>query len=308
MTFVPSRRSHLIGRGMALIALVLTLLLVLAACGGSSTTASNVTPGPSATATPTPLPAPNDLITPGTLTVGSDTTYPPQEFINTSTNQPTGFDIDLVTAIAQRMGLHVLVKSTNFNTILDDLTLKRFDIVISAVTINPQREQKVDFIPYFNAGESLLVQAGNPHHITSIADLCGMAVAAQTNTVELSDLQAQNAKCPANKKMDIRSFDSQDDVVLQLVNGRVVATYQDSPVTDYYLQQHPGAFQVGGTVVNAAPEGIVIRKGDTSMYNAVKAAFDSLVQDGTYDRLLQKWNLMDNKCDAACMNSAGSSS
>jgi len=201
-----------------------------------------------------------------------------------------------------------VVKPTNFDTILDDLTLKRFDVVISAVTVTPERAKKVAFIPYFNAGESLLVPKGNPLHITSIADLCGLAVAVQTNTVELSDLQAQNAKCPSGKKIDIRTFDSQDDVVLQLVDGHVVATYQDSPVTDYYLQQHPGAFQVGGTVVNAAPEGIVVRKGDTSMYNAIKAAFDSLVQDGTYDRLLQKWNLMDNKCDTACLNSAGSSS
>ena len=101
-------------------------------------------------------------ITPGTLTVGSDTTYPPQEYIDTATNKATGFDVDLITAIAQRMGLKANVVTTKFPTIIDDLGNKRFDVVISALTINAARQQKVDFVPYFNAGESLLVQNGNP--------------------------------------------------------------------------------------------------------------------------------------------------
>src|SRR5579872_3576290 len=88
-------------RAVALAGCFLAVLLLLAACGGG-TTGSGSTPTANP-ATPTVTP-PNDLLVPGTLTVGSDTTYPPQEYIDTATNKPAGFDIDLITAIAQRMG------------------------------------------------------------------------------------------------------------------------------------------------------------------------------------------------------------
>src|SRR5439155_26796572 len=84
---------------------------------------------------------------------------------------------------------------------------------------------------------------------------------------------------------------SQTAVLQLLANGRVAATHQDSPVTDYYNKQHPGQFTVGGSVVNAAQECIVVRKGHTSMFNAVKTSFDQLKSGGTYRSLIQKWGL-----------------
>jgi len=274
---------------LLLVGVFLVLALLLAACGSTSSTGAVPTTNPK---TPTVTP-PNDLITPGTLTVGSDTTYPPQEYIDTTTNKATGFDVDLITAIAQRMGLKANVVTTKFDTIIDDLSNKRFDVVISAVTINPDRQKKADFVPYFNAGESLLVQAGNPKTITSLADLCGQPVGVQTGTVEQTDLQTASDACKKAGKptMKLTVLQDQTAVVQLLANGRVVATYQDSPVTDYYNKQHPGQFAVGGSVVNAAEEGIVVRKGDTSMFTAVKTAFDQLKAGGTYRTLIQKWGL-----------------
>src|SRR5712691_6250747 len=157
---------------MLVVGFMVVLCLLLAACGNNTTTGSSPAPNP---ATPT-VAAPNDLITPGVLTVGSDTTYAPQEFIDPATNKATGFDIDLITAIAQRMGLQAKIVTTKFDTIIDDLVAKRFDVVISAVSVTPERHKKVDFVPYLNAGESLLVQKGNPKNIKSADDLCGLAV------------------------------------------------------------------------------------------------------------------------------------
>ena len=76
-----------------------------------------------------------------------------------------------------------------------------------------------------------------------------------------------------------------------LATNHVVATYQDSPVTDYYIKLNPGQFQLGGSVNNAGLEGIAIRKGDTSMFNAIKASFDLVKSDGTYHSLILKWGL-----------------
>ncbi len=268
--------------GLLLVGVLVVLTLLLAACGSSTTT----------TTTPSGTPTP-DLKVPGVLTVGSDTTYPPQESIDTATNKAVGFDVDLITAVAKNMGLQVNVVTTKFDTIIDDLSNKRFDVVISAVSVTPERQKKVDFVPYFNAGESLLVQAGNPKNIKGLTDLCGQNVGVQTGTIEQTGLQTASKACKTAGKPEIKMVVLQDQtaVIQLLANQRVVATYQDSPVTDYYNKQHPGQFAVGGSVVNAGVEGIVIRKNDAPMFNAVKAAFDKLKADGTYKQLIDQWGL-----------------
>ncbi len=290
MTFLSPHKRGPISVSLSLVGILLVFTMLLAACGSNSGTTGGVpTANPQ---TPTVAP-PKDLINSGTLTVGSDTTYPPQEFIETTTNKATGFDVDLITAIAQRMGLKANIVTTKFDTIIDDLSNKRFDVVISAVTINPERQKKADFVPYFSAGESLLVQSGNPKNIKGLSDLCGQNVGVQTGTVEQSDLQTASDACKKAGKpaINLTVLQDQTAVVLLLANSRVVATYQDSPVTDYYNKQHPGQFTVAGSVVNAADEGIVIRKGDTSMFNAVKTAFNQLKADGTYHKIIEQWGL-----------------
>jgi len=198
------------------------------------------------------------------------------------------------------MGLKANVVTTKFDTIIDDLVAKRFDVVMSAISVTPERQKKVDFVPYFSAGESLLVQQGNPHNIKSPADLCGLTVGVQDGTIEQTDLQTASKACTSKGKPAIKLTVLQDQtaVVQLLANNRVVATYQDSPVTDYYIKLNPGQFEVGGSVIGAGPEGIVIRKGDTSMFNAVQTAYNQLKADGTYHKLILKWGLTDEELTA----------
>jgi polar amino acid transport system substrate-binding protein len=274
----PRKRASL---STLFVSTLIGLSLLLAACGNTSTT----------TNTKSSVAAPTDLITSGTLTVGSDTTYPPQEFVDTASGKATGFDIDLITAMAESMGLKVNIKTANFNTIIDDLSAKRYDVAISALTINDERKHKADFVPYFNAGESLIVQKGNPQNLKAVNDLCGKAVGVQDGTVELDDLNAANKEACKNNPIMLTVLKDQTDVIQLLVNKRVVATYQDSPVTDYYIKQNPGQFETGGSIVNAAQEGIAVRKGDASMLTALQAAFNQVKKDGTYDSLFTKWQL-----------------
>jgi polar amino acid transport system substrate-binding protein len=282
----PSRRHSLLY--ILFVSVILSFSLLLSACGSTNTTSTG---SGGSTNTKPSVTAPTDLITPGVLTVGSDTTYPPQEFIDTTTGKATGFDVDLITAMAQKMGLTANVKTASYNTIIDDLKAKRYDVVVSAQTITPERKQQVDFVPYFNAGQSLLVPKGNPKNLKAVADLCGKNVGVQDGTTELDTLNAANkAECKSNPiKMTVLS--AQTDVIQLLVNNRVDATFQDSPVTEYYLHQHAGSFDIGGSIVNAAPEGISIRKGDTAMLNAIQEAFNAVKSDGTYDKLFKKWEL-----------------
>jgi polar amino acid transport system substrate-binding protein len=272
--------------------ILVVLSLIFAACGSNSGSTSTGSSGSTASSKSS-VAAPKDLITQGVLTIGSDTTYPPQEYIDTATNKATGFDVDLITAMAARMGLRANVVTAKFDSIIDSLTAKRFDVVISAVTITPERKQRVDFVPYFNAGESLLVQKGNPKNIKSLADLCGQSAGVQNGTVEQPDLQKASDDCRKAGKpaINIEVLQDQTAVIQLLATNRVIATYQDSPVTDYYNKLNSGRFEVAGSVVNAAPEGIVVRKGDTSMFNAVQQAFNAVKADGTYQQLINKWGL-----------------
>ncbi len=287
------------GRCTSLVVLLLgsmvVLSLLLAACGGTNQppTGSNPTSNP-VTSTIAP---PNDLLTPGVLTIGSDTTYPPQEYIDRTTHKATGFDVDLITAIAKRMGLQAHIVPTTFDTIIDNLTTRHFDVVISAVNITPDRQKKVDFVPYLNAGESLLVQKGNPKHIQSTDGLCGLAVGVQDGTIEQGVLQSSSDNCQEQDKPAIKMIALQDQtaVIQLLAMNHVIATYQDSPVTDYYIKEHPGQFEGGGPVVFPGPEGIATRKNDPSMFNAVQTAYNDLKAAGTYQQLILKWGLTSEK-------------
>src|ERR1700736_5420158 len=244
------RRSSL---GSLLVGTLVLLSLLLAACGSGGGTTTDGTP-PS-------IAPPKHLITAGTLTVGSDTTYAPQEFIDPATGKATGFDVDLITAMANRMGLKTNVVTDNFATIVDGLVAKRYDVVISAQFITDERKKKVDFVPYFNAGESLLVHKGNPKNLKVVSDLCGLNVGVQDGTAELDELNAGSKTCKSAGKsaINLTILKDQTAVIGLLVNNRVDATYQDSPVTDYYLKQNPGQFEVGGLVVNTTVEGISVR-------------------------------------------------
>ena len=283
------KRERRASKSILFVGILVLFTMLLAACGSSTTTGGGSTPTANPQ-TPTVAP-PSDLVTPGTLTVGSDTTYPPFEYIDTATGQAKGFDVDLITAIAQRMGLQAKIVTTKFDTIIDDEAARRFDVVISAVSVTPDRQKKVDFVPYLSVGESLLVQAGNPLNIKSTADLCGKNVGVQDGTTEQIDLKTANAACVKAGKpaINVTTLQDQTAVIQLLANHRVVATYQDSPLTDYYNKLNPGQFTVGGSVVNAGPEGVVVRKGDTSMFNAVQTVFNQLKASGAYHSLILKW-------------------
>jgi polar amino acid transport system substrate-binding protein len=286
------RRFGAIG---SFLALALIISSLLAACGSTTTGGSSSNCTVAGTSFDT---SQFHLAVNNTLTVASDTTYPPQEFQDPNNpGQYIGFDLDIIREIGKRICLGtVTIQPTSFDSIITGLTTptlghQRYDLSISAFSITPERQQKVDMVPYFQAGESLLVANGNPQNIQSLNDLCGKTVAVEKATVELDELNKLNdagGACASNK-INILSFTSQDDVITQLLNGRAVATYQDSPVTGYYVTKNPGKVQQGPITVAPSPEGIVMRKDNTQLELAVKKALCSMQQDGKYTSILNQW-------------------
>src|SRR3954468_8572361 len=133
--------------------------------GGGATPVSDWRPGSKANS----VPAPSKLVAGGTLTVGSDAGYPPQEYIGAD-GKAVGLDIDIADEIASRMGLKLNVINFKFDDIIPALKAGQFDTVVSAMTITDERKKVVDFIPYFDAGQAVLVKKGNPKGIKALED------------------------------------------------------------------------------------------------------------------------------------------
>ncbi len=289
--------------GVAIIVPVVWFLLVWT---GTSILHASISPTPGLTPHPSVPPAHNptpsspnalahDLVTPGVLTVGTDPSFPPQEFTDPQTHQLAGFDIDLITAIAQKMHLREKTMSiTKYQSLFDDLRASKLDVVISAINMDDPNIANFEFVPYFNASESLLVQAGNPKKIKQLTDLCGTSVGVQGGSREQAELNSANTQCQQNGKtaMTITSVATEEAVLQLLLQRAVDVTYQDTSAADYYMVMPPyaGKFAPAG-MIQAPPEGIVIRMGDTIMLSAVENAFDALKKDGTYHKLFVKWHL-----------------
>jgi polar amino acid transport system substrate-binding protein len=269
---------------------VFTVAMVLAACGGSTTTSGG---GGSASVSPPPS---SELLTAGTLTIGSDISYPPQESFKVGTQTPEGFDIDVGAAIAAKLGLKVAWVNQTFNGIIPALTSKKFDIIISAMTINDDRKKTVDFIPYFSAGESFVVEKTSTKSVTKLEDLCGLNVAVESGTAEESEAKDTNdaskqGKCASNK-IKVQSFQTDTEALNQLDKGAVDVHFTDSPVAGYEIGHHTN-LKLSGGVIEIAPEGIAVRKGDSAMLDPVTKAFKAIEDDGTYQNLLHKWGVQD---------------
>ncbi len=303
-------------RSLRLLGLSLGAVLVVGACSASATAtptapptgtpAASGTPA-AATATPTaasPSPAANipsdQLVVPGKLTICSDIPYPPQEFFDAQGNA-VGSDIEIGQTIAQRLGLTPVIQNSVFSTIIAALKSPKCDIVVSAQNITSDRIKEVDMIPYFQAGQSFVVAAGNPAGIKVQDDLCGKKIAAETGTTEADYVagtgdykgQGLSAACVAKSKaaITLTTFDKDSDALLALQTNKVDAYFADSPVAGYYTVQHPDLFALSGLTLGVALEGISVQNdaAHKDLRAGVQQAFVAMINDGTYLTILKKY-------------------
>jgi polar amino acid transport system substrate-binding protein len=288
----------------------LLVVFVLAACASATGSGVETSSTSSDTSKPTPvaqIPAEN-LVRANYLTVCSDIPYPPQEFYDEN-GEPKGVDIDLANELGNRLGLNVQYVNTVFDTIIAAVTSGKCDIIVSAMNITTDRNKQVSMIPYFEAGQSLVVVKGNPEKISGVMDLCGKSVAAESGTTEVDYIQGSGdyegkglmQQCEAAGKDAINLVITQkdSDALQQLQTGKVAAYSTDSPVAAYYTVENPDKFEVAGGVFESVPEGIAMPCNADDCTNAplstvgtaVKAALMSMIQDGTYQKILDQWNL-----------------
>jgi polar amino acid transport system substrate-binding protein len=231
----------------------------------------------------------------GTLTVGSDIAYPPIEFFEEGTDTPTGLDVDLMMAMAEALGVEAEFEQVaDFAGIVGDLTAKRYDVVMSAISITDEREAEIDLIPYFGpAGTGVLVQTGNPEGIEAVEDLCGKAVGAQVGTIQVDYMNDFNEAQCVDNPIDIKEYPDNPASVEDLKLGRIVAQLSDDPVAAYSALQSEGELEVSVTGFDSAPYGIGVRKDSTQLREVLEEALASIKADGTYLEILTDWGQED---------------
>ncbi|MHB8070802.1 MAG: basic amino acid ABC transporter substrate-binding protein [Candidatus Cryosericum sp.] len=221
----------------------------------------------------------------GQLTVGSDTTYAPMEFLKD--NAITGFDVDLMNAIGDRIGLKCTVMPTAWEGIIAALQTRKFDALISSITITPEREKEVAFtIPYYRADMGILFNK-TLHDIQGPSDLAGLNVGVQVGTTGDQAAAMIDGVKKLSKYPDIQL------AIADLELGRIDAVVNDYPVCAFYAQNNKDLAVVGtpkiGNLDLTQYYGIAIRTSDTELKQAFDNALKGLAADGVYDTIYAKW-------------------
>jgi ABC-type amino acid transport substrate-binding protein len=217
----------------------------------------------------------------GKLLMGSDTTYPPFETIGDD-GQAVGFDVDIATEIANRLGLSLEVVTTAWEGIIPGLKTDKYDMVMSAMTITPERQLEIDFSnPYIDSNQSIAVKAGTTG-IKTEADLAGKVVGVQVDTTgQFTAEEIQGIK-------EIRKYDTILLAFQDLELGRIDAIMNDYPVNSYLSKTRSGS-EVVAVIPTDESYGIGIKKGNSQLLDAVNQALSGMKADGTYDQIYEKW-------------------
>jgi len=213
------------------------------------------------------------------LNVATDATFPPMEYVDNG--QRTGFDIDVMNALAKTMGKQVHWTDIDFKGLIPGLVARRFDAAVSAIYITPERAQVVDFTqPYFAGGLCALVKADSP--IKTLADLNGKKVTVQVGTKSVNFLRDNY---PQVHRVEVEKNEEMFDLV---GIGRADAAVTGKPAAYQFVRTRPG-FRVLDKELTTEAYGIAVRKDEPQLRDQMNAALAKIKADGTYDAIVKKW-------------------
>jgi polar amino acid transport system substrate-binding protein len=296
----------------AAVAAVAAVVLVLSACGGDSSDSASEGSGdggqaPASAAVDEELAAlvPDAIAEDGKITVGSDSTYAPAEFLDEDGQTIIGFDVDLFGLVAQKLGLEAQFETASFDSIIAGVGSGRYETGVSSFTINPDRLAEANMISYFAAGTQWAAKAGNPQDVDP-ENACGRPIAVQRGTVQVDDITARSAACEAagDEPITINQFEGQDEATASVVSGRNDAVLSDSPVVAYAVQQTNGQLELLGDIYDSAPYGYVVAKDQTEFADAIAQAVAALIEDGSYQQVLEDWGVEAGGIDDPTVNPA----
>ncbi|HKU26163.1 MAG TPA: ABC transporter substrate-binding protein [Candidatus Sulfotelmatobacter sp.] len=242
----------------------------------------------------------------GVLKIGGETQLPP--YLYKDGDKIVGIEADFMVALGKSLGLQPQIENTKFASMVTGLTSKRIDVAMSDFSDTLERQKQVTFIDYTKAGQQLVVQKGNPKKLHSMADLCGTVTGGPSGALAIKLAQEQSDKCVAAGKpaIDIKQFPATSDASLALSNKRIDAMAVDAGLASLLARESPEAVETVGDLFGLGYHGAAVRPEDSNLQKALQSALDGLMQSGTYESILKKWDVERMRMDRTEINATKS--
>ena len=280
---------------------------LIAGCTGSDSESESTATADSSAGTDTPTDTVSDTetataesVVPSNVVIGSDIPYRPFEYETTS-GELTGFDVDIAQAVFEdQLGVNYEFKPTSFDSIIPSLNNGNFRIIMSAMTINDTRDEKVDFSdPYFTAYQTIIVRADSS--ISSRGDLEGTVVGVQKGTTGAN--AAEELQSDFDGNIELNRYDQIPAAFQALKNGQVSAVINDNTVNAEFASQEDNIefIEGEGAAVEAGQDappyltltvenyGIAFREDDSEFLERVNEALATIKNNGTYDEIYSEY-------------------
>lgn len=219
-----------------------------------------------------------------TIRFAASATYPPFESMGAN-NEIVGFDMDLAKALCKQMEAKCTFTNQAFDSLIPALKFRRYDAVISGMDITPERSKQVAFTQPYYANSAIVIAHKGKY--TSLADLKGKRLGMENGTTHQKYMQEKHPE------IQTVSYDSYQNAILDLKNGRIDGVFGDTAVVNEWLKNNPELSSVGEHVTDAqyfgTGLGIAVRPENTELLGKLNKAIDAVKADGTYKTINDKW-------------------
>lgn len=221
------------------------------------------------------------------LRVGTEPTFAPFEFLDTKTNEYTGYDMDLIRAVAAKAGYEVKIVNMGFDALIPALSTGAIDVIAAGISITPERQKRVDFTdPYYKSGLSYLIRKDEGNEIKSFADLKGKNIA-----VQIGNTGAEYAKHQI-PDTTVVAFNTTNEAFMNLNNRASDAVVLDRPVLAYFLKARPAMAKrliLSDEVADAEYFAFAVEKGNKALLEKLNKALAEVKASGEFEKIEQKW-------------------
>lgn len=242
---------------------------------------------------------PADIVEKGHIGIAVDIPFPPMAMYDDA-NRAVGFDPELGRLLGQKLGIDVSINKQAFDSVIPALQAGKSDIIMSGMNDTTERQQTLSFVDYSRGGFAIAVKAGNDAGIATQQDLCGKTVSVQKATIQGDLLRAMDCdvtvmELPSDldAQTALRAGKSQAYVADAVVAEYVVATTDDGKAFEIVRDpENPAGF-------NPVYSGIGVLKDKAELVEAIRGGLQALIDDGTYQQVLER-----NHIDAYAVDSA----
>ncbi|HEY9060615.1 MAG TPA: ABC transporter substrate-binding protein [Pseudobacteroides sp.] len=253
--------------------LAIILLLTLSACGNNTESSQN-----------SDTDAKSDV-----LLVGVDDSYPPMEFKDSDGKTTIGFDVDVAKELAKRLGKSdVQFISNDWTGIFQALEINKFDVIISSVSINEERQKEHSLTKPYIANKQVIVTKKSTSDIKSPDDLKGKKVGLQAGTTSEDFLRDLVSKNKINEN-DMSTYPLVTQPFMDLDAGRLDAVMVDIVVAKYYIANNKDKYNLAWESVDAEPMALCFKKKDAELRDKANTILDEMQADGTMKKISEKW-------------------